>query len=155
MVRPLPKTLDPVGGFRPKQAGVISPREFRTLLMRIDIRDKDPVLVARDTTMLWCCYASAFRAVEIAGWLVREALYPDGSLCPMTRIRASATKGSNPTVAPVVVKDQRAALNSWFDMRVQKGIMLGSPKEYRGLHPDSPVFPRYYAGRVFESLGSA
>ncbi|MBW8191307.1 tyrosine-type recombinase/integrase [Neiella marina] len=145
MVGSLSKILEPPNGWRPKQAGVISPKDFQTLLMRLDLKDKDPVLVMRDNCMLWMCYASAFRAVEVAGWLVKEAMYPNGQICSMTRIRAAATKGSLPTIAPVVVKQQRAILEAWLSMRVEKGIMLGNSKRYRGLNPDSPVFPRYYA----------
>nr|WP_224745897.1 tyrosine-type recombinase/integrase [Neiella litorisoli] len=146
MVGSLSKILHPPSGWRPKQAGVITPKEFQTLLMRLDLKDKDPVLVARDQCMLWMCYGSAFRAVEVAGWLIKEALYPNGQLCAMTRIRAAATKGSLPTIAPVVVHQQRNALEAWLNLRLEKSIMATTSKRYRGLNPDSPVFPRFYAG---------
>ncbi len=142
----LSRILEPPEGWRPKQAGVIDIRQFYTLLDRLDLKDVDPVLVLRNQCILMQTWASAFRAKSCAKWLVREALYPNGQLVSMTRIRSDGTKGDSSVIVPVVVRQQREMLERWIDMRLEHGIMVSSKKEYRGLLPDSPMFPRWYAG---------
>lgn len=130
-----------------KQPDIISPNDFDSLVDRINNEGVDPLVASRNQALLWMCYGSAFRAVECSKWLVSEAMYPNGEIMRLTRIRADGTKGSYPIVAPVVIDKQRDHLERWLDLRVQHriGLNLTGKKEdqYRGLNPDSPVFLSY------------
>ncbi|SGZ07358.1 Integrase family protein-Tyrosine recombinase [Moritella viscosa] len=131
-----------------KQPETISPDDFIDLVERIDNENVDPLIAMRNQAALWMTYGSCFRAVEVSQWKVKEALYPDGSLVHLTRLRADATKGKYPALAPIVINEQRDYVNQWLDCRVKHRIMLGENKgEYRGLDPESHVFLSFHHGR--------
>jgi integrase len=130
-----------------KQPETLTPDEFIDLVERIDNERLDPLVCARNQAMLWMTYGSCFRAVEVSQWKVREAVYPNGELVHLTRLRADATKGNYPAIAPVVIDEQRAYVNKWLDYRVKHRIKLGADKEsYRGLDPESHVFLSFHHG---------
>lgn len=80
---------------------------------------------------------------------MKEALYPDGSLMFVTRLRKEGTKGNYPAIAHIPnVREYREYLEKWFDARVKHRIglaKLGSD-EYRGLDPESHVFLSNWRG---------
>ncbi|OEE38255.1 hypothetical protein A1QO_02440 [Vibrio genomosp. F10 str. ZF-129] len=130
-----------------KQPDIISPNDFDSLVSRINNAGVDPLVAARNQSILWQTYGSAFRAIECSKWLIREALYPSGEIMKLTRIRSDATKGNYPIIAPVVIDKQRAYLDQWLQLRVKHRIGLNQTGKkvdlYRGLNPDSPVFLSY------------
>lgn len=130
-----------------KQPDIITPKEFESLIERVDNEGVDPLVGCRNQAILWMTYGSAFRAVECSKWLVREALYQSGELTRLTRIRADGTKGSHPIIAPIVIDKQRQHLERWLSLRVQHRIGLNQSgkhiEQYRGLDPNSPVFLSY------------
>ena len=130
-----------------KQPDIISPKDFDSLVERIDNESVDPLVASRNQALLWMTYGSAFRAVECSKWLVREAMYPNGEIMRLTRIRADGTKGSYPIIAPIVIDKQRQFLERWLSLRVQHRIGLNqsekNAEQYRGLNPDLPVFLSY------------
>lgn len=131
-----------------KQPDTLTPDEFIDLVERIDNELKDALLCARNQAMLWMTYGSCFRAISVSQWKVKEALYPDGSLVHLTRLRAEATKGNYPVIVPVHVDDQRYYVNRWLDLRVKHRIKLSKDgsDQYRGLDPESHVFLSNWRG---------
>jgi len=130
-----------------KQPDTLTPDEFIDLVERIDNQRKDAIICARNQGMLWMTYGSCFRAVSVSQWKVKEALYPDGSLVHITRLRADATKGNYPIIAPIPIDEQRQYVNKWLDLRVKHRIKLGKDSElYRGLDPESHVFLSNWRG---------
>ena len=130
-----------------KQPETLTPDEFIDLVERIDNERLDPLVCARNQAMLWMTYGSCFRAVEVSQWKVREAVYPNGELVHLTRLRADATNGNYPAIAPVIIDEQRQYVNRWLDYRVKHGIKLGAePDKYRGLDPESHVFLSNWRG---------
>mgnify|MGYP005809751241 CR=1 FL=1 len=131
-----------------KQPETLSPDEFIDLVERIDNERLDALICARNQAMLWMSYGSCFRAIEVSQWKVKEALYPDGSLVHLTRLRAEATKGKYPAIAPIVIDEQREYVNRWLDYRVKHCIKLNKDgdEQYRGLDPESHVFLSNWRG---------
>jgi len=132
-----------------KQPEVLTPDEFLDLVVRIDNERVEPKIALRNQCMLLMTYFSCFRAVEVCQWKVKEALYPDGTLCQLTKLRKEATKGKYPAKAPVIVKEQRDFLEKWFDVRVKYNIGKNQKQtgKYRDLDPDSHVFMSFHHGR--------
>ena len=131
-----------------KQPDTVTPDEFMSLIQRIDNERVDPLIARRNQAMLWMTYGSLFRAVEVAKWTVKAALYPNGDLVRVTRLRAEQTKGNHPALAPIVIAEQRQIVSDWLDMRVKHRIGLDKQgrDKYRGLDPDSPVFMSFHHG---------
>jgi len=130
-----------------KQPDTLTPDEFIDLVERIDNETKDALICARNQAMLWMTYGSCFRAVSVSQWKVKEALHPDGSLVHITRLRADATKGNYPIIAPIPIDEQRQYVNRWLDLRVKHRIKLNKESEqYRGLDPESHVFLSNWRG---------
>ena len=132
-----------------KQPEILTPDEFLDLVIRIDNVLFDPLMAKRNQCMLLMTYFSCFRAIEVCQWQVKEALYPDGSICQLTRLRKEGTKGNYAALAPVVVKEQRDFLDEWFNARVTHriGLAKDGSEEYRGLDPESHVFLSFHHGR--------
>lgn len=130
-----------------KQPDTLTPDEFIDLVERIDNERKDATICARNQAMLWMTYGSCFRAVSVSQWKVKEALHPDGSLVQLTRLRADATKGNYPIIAPIPIDEQRQYVNRWLDLRVKHRIKLNKDNgQYRGLDPESHVFLSNWRG---------
>lgn len=131
-----------------KQPDTFTPDEFCSLIQRIDNDRVDPLIARRNQAMLWMTYGSLFRAVEVTKWTIRAALYPNGELVRITRLRPEQTKGHYPALAPIVIAEQRQIVNEWLDMRVKHRIGLAKQPvdSYRGLDPDSPVFMSFHHG---------
>lgn len=132
-----------------KQPDTISLKDFESLIERIDNPSVDPLIAARNQAILWVTLGSAFRAIECSKWLVKEALYENGDLMRLTRLRTSATKGSHPIIAPVIIDKERFYIDRWLELRVKHriGLNYGKRQErYRGLDPDSPVFMSNHHG---------
>jgi len=131
-----------------KQPDTFTPDEFVSLIQRIDNERVDPLTARRNQAMLWMTYGSLFRAVEVSKWTVKAALYPNGDLVRITRLRPEQTKGNYPALAPIVIVEQRQIVRDWLDMRVKHRIGLAKqPSDsYRGLDPDSPVFMSFHHG---------
>lgn len=132
-----------------KQPDVIALNDFDSLITRLDNEGVDPLIAARNQAILWTTLGSAFRAIECSKWLVKEALYANGELMRLTRIRASATKGSSPIIAPVIIDQERYYIDRWLSLRVKHRIGLNYGKgqdRYRGLDPESPVFMSNHHG---------
>ncbi|WP_299496454.1 tyrosine-type recombinase/integrase [uncultured Shewanella sp.] len=130
-----------------KQPETLTPDEFIDLVERIDNERLDPLICARNQGMLWMTYGSCFRAVEVSQWKIKEAIYPNGDLVHLTKLRAAATKGNYPAIAPIVIDEQRQYVNKWLDYRVKHRIKLGQNKaQYRGLDPESHVFLSFHRG---------
>ena len=130
-----------------KQPETLTPDQFIDLVERIDNVRVDPLLAARNQAMLWMTYGSCFRAVEVSQWKVKEAVYPDGTLVHLTRLRADATKGNYPAIAPIVINEQREYVNRWLDYRIKHRIKLNQENDrYRGLDPESHVFLSFHHG---------
>lgn len=129
-----------------KQPETLTPDEFVDFIERVDNELRDPLVCARNQAMLWMTFGSLFRAISVSQWKVKEALYPDGSLVHLTRLRADATKGSYPIVAPVYIDDQRKYVNKWLDLRVKYriGMQKNPTGKYRDLDPESHVFLSYW-----------
>ncbi|MBD0788082.1 site-specific integrase [Vibrio sp. Y2-5] len=126
-----------------KQPDTITLNEFDSLIDRIDNPSVDPLIAARNQAILWATLGSTFRAIECSKWLVKEALYESGGLMYLTRIRASATKGSQSIIAPVFIDNERYYIERWLDLRVKHRVGMNYGKRqdlYRGLDPESPVF---------------
>lgn len=132
-----------------KQPETLTPDEFLDLVIRIDNDLYDPLIAQRNQCMLLMTYFSCFRAIEVSQWKVKEALYPDGTLCHLTRLRKEGTKGKYAAIAPVVVKEQREYLDNWLNARVKHRIGLAKDgnDDYRGLDPESHVFLSFHHGR--------
>ncbi|WP_422483186.1 hypothetical protein [Vibrio harveyi] len=67
----------------------------------------------------------------------------------LTRLRTSATKGSHPIIAPVIIDKERFYIDRWLELRGKHRVRLiyGKRQErYRGLDPDSPVFMSNHHG---------
>ena len=79
-----------------KQPDILTPDQFVDLIQRIDNERVDPLIAMRNQAMLWMTYGSLFRAVEVSKWTVKAALYPNGELVRITRLRAEQTKGNIP-----------------------------------------------------------
>lgn len=132
-----------------KQPEVLSPDEFLDLVERVDNERVDPLIGLRNQGMLLTTYFSCFRAVEVSQWKVKEALYPDGSLMFVTRLRKEGTKGNYSAIAHIPnVREYREYLNKWFDARVKHRIGLDKTgsENYRGLDPESHVFLSNWRG---------
>jgi integrase len=82
-----------------KQPGTLSPEEFLDFVERIDNETVDPLHALRNQCMLLMTYFSLFRAIEVSQWKINECLYPDGTICQMTRVRKDGTKGNYPMIA--------------------------------------------------------
>ncbi len=126
-----------------KQPEVLTPDDFLDLVERVDNERVDPLIGLRNQCMLLTTYFSCFRAIEVSQWKVREALYPEGSLMHVTRLRKEGTKGNYPSIAHIPnVREYRAYLDKWFDARVTHriGLNKSGSQDYRGLDPDSHVF---------------
>lgn len=131
-----------------KQPDTITPDQFISVIQRIDNELADPLLARRNQAMLWMTYGSLFRAVEVSKWTVRAALYPNGELVRITRLRAEQTKGHYPALAPIVIAEQRQIVSEWLDLRVKHriGLSKNGSTDYRGLDPDSSVFMSFHHG---------
>lgn len=131
-----------------KQPDTLTPDEFIDLVERVDNEQKDALLCARNQAMLWMSYGSCFRAISVSQWKVKEALYPDGSLMHITRLRKEATKGNYPVITPIPIDEQRHYVNRWLDLRVKHRIKLSKDgsDQYRGLDPESHVFLSNWRG---------
>lgn len=98
-----------------KQPETVSPDEFIDLVERIDNERLDPLVCARNQAMLWMTYGSCFRAVEVSQWKVKEALYPNGELVHLTRLRVDATKGIIPRLRPLLLMNSAStSTNGWI-----------------------------------------
>lgn len=72
--------------------------EFLDFVERIDNETVDPLHALRNQCMLLMTYSCCFRAIEVSKWKVSECLYPDGTICKMTRVRKEGTKGNYPMI---------------------------------------------------------
>ena len=132
-----------------KQPEILTPNEFLDMVERVDNERVDPLIGLRNQCMLLTTYFSCFRAVEVSQWKVKEALYPDGSLMFVTRLRKEGTKGNYPAIAHIPnVREYREYLEKWFDARVKHriGLERKGASEYRGLDPESHVFLSNWRG---------
>lgn len=132
-----------------KQPETLTPDEFLDMVERVDNERVDPLIGLRNQCMLLTTYFSCFRAVEVSQWKVKEALYPDGSLMYVTRLRKEGTKGNSPAIAHIPnVREYREHLIKWFDARVKHRIGLDKTgsANYRCLDPESHVFLSNWRG---------
>jgi integrase len=131
-----------------KQPETLTPEQFLDFVERIDNESVNALHGLRNQCMLLMTYFSCFRAVEVSQWKVKECLYPDGTICKMTRVRKDGTKGNYPMIAPVVVIEQRELLQKWLQARVKYRICVdkNGSDDYLGLDPESHVFLSNWRG---------
>lgn len=119
------------------RAATLHKGEFQRL---IKITKATAKLPERDVLVLMLGHKAGLRITEISRITVADVMFPSGKLREEVSLRAAVTKGCRPRSAFIVQKQLVAAMESYLQYRIARGIgtELGGAK-YRGLLPHQPV----------------
>lgn len=98
----------------------------------------------RNIAFIWFLFGSLTRVTETSYLKVKDVFYKDsGELKSIFRMNKDYAKGGRSRDCALVLKQQRKALLSWRDKRIQDNAFLSIDGSYGGLNGDSPLFLSY------------
>lgn len=119
------------------QATTLKPSQVKHLLRVTAATSRHP---ERDCVILLLGITAGMRITEIAQLQVQDILLPSGALRTEVNLRAAITKGCRTRTIYLTHPKTVAALESYLDHRVARGIGKGKdPDRFRGLAPGGMV----------------
>ncbi len=94
----------------------------------------------RDVALLWVAYGTGMMPIELARLAIGDYLADDGSVRTDSELRAEIA--FNGLARPLYWTNRSvvAAVGAYLESRVRCGYGAGTPGQYRGLDPASPLF---------------
>lgn len=90
--------------------------------------------------LIWFLFGSLTRITETCYLQVKDVFYKNGEFKTIFRMKKEYAKGGRSRDCVLVLNQQRKALLSWRDKRIQDKAFLSDDGSYGGLNGDSALF---------------